>query len=562
MASSYSRLGDFAHTEKAIPQESNGATGTELVSSSESYGSQSIQNDGIETVLQQQVSVVRHTISTLGLCMCTLMQAYLLISVFPYAGYMVVDLIDGINEENAGTYAGLIASAFMAGRAVSAYSWGKVADVYGRVFVLNASLILSALFSILFGTAQTFTQAMVWRFCLGLCNGIVATAKTAVTELAHGDERLERRAMGLVIGMRGWGFLISPGVGGLLAEPLTQYPDARWNQRAGIIKSLLARYPFLLPNLFGAFFCLLTAITVTCFIEETLPDDKLRSPKLILSDVYQYVSPRVLQRHTQNGWHDESQLLLSTVQSKNENGNGTSDQDCAPFGDAKSVLRRNNTRRHLIAYCMFSFVVVAIDEAFPLFCISRQGGLGLSEATIGKILSGAGLVFALCQYVVFATMVNRCGLYPSITVGSIVGVLPVMFTPFSLLLNKGVSHGVSWHTYCFLSIIMAISKIFSCLFFTSIAIAANKTVPSSQRATMNGLIMVGGSIAKGLGPTFAGMLVAFSVSSGFIPSQYGSIVIYTVITFLGFVVVGEVLGLESSSDMPVKGKEVAEDQIP
>jgi hypothetical protein len=48
---------------------------------------------------------------------------------------------------------------------------------------------------------------------------------------------------------------------------------------------------------------------------------------------------------------------------------------------------KTDTRNHLIVFWIFSFVAIAIDEAFPLYCISKTGGLGLSENEIGKLLS-------------------------------------------------------------------------------------------------------------------------------------------------------------------------------
>lgn len=147
--------------------------------------------------------------STAALCACSFMNAYLAISVFPYAGYMVMSLVGGeITPDNVGTYAGLVTSSFMLGRTLSSYAWGRAADVYGRAFVLQACLLLSAVVSLLFGMSTSLTWALVWRFCLGLSNGLISTAKTAATELANHDEAIERRTMGLVIGMRSWGYLL------------------------------------------------------------------------------------------------------------------------------------------------------------------------------------------------------------------------------------------------------------------------------------------------------------------------------------------------------------------
>ena len=56
------------------------------------------------------------------------------------------------------------------------------------------------------------------------------------------------------------------------------------------------------------------------------------------------------------------------------------------------LWKRKRMRSHLIAYWLYSFVIICIDEAFPLFCMSKSGGLGISEAVIGKVLSASGLV--------------------------------------------------------------------------------------------------------------------------------------------------------------------------
>ena len=151
-----------------------------------------------------------HAVSTAALCACSFTNAYLMISVFPYAGYMVMDLMeDRVTQDNVGTYAGLIASSFMAGKTLSAYAWGKASDVYGRTFVLKANLLLSSAFSLFFGMATSLRAALFLRFCLGLSSsGLISVVKSSATELADGDQAAERRTMGIVIGMRSWGYLL------------------------------------------------------------------------------------------------------------------------------------------------------------------------------------------------------------------------------------------------------------------------------------------------------------------------------------------------------------------
>ncbi|CAN0415628.1 unnamed protein product, partial [Ascophyllum nodosum] len=72
----------------------------------------------------------RREVITLALCSTTL--NYTLVNLFPYVGIMVKDMmaLDSINE--AGFYAGYVASAFTFGRLVSGYAIGYLSDKIGR----------------------------------------------------------------------------------------------------------------------------------------------------------------------------------------------------------------------------------------------------------------------------------------------------------------------------------------------------------------------------------------------------------------------------------------------
>lgn len=346
------------------------------------------------------------------------------------------------------------------------------------------------------------------------------------------DEKLEARGTGLVIGMRSYGFLLSPAIGGVLADPLKQYPNYSAVQS---FKPLLAEFPFLLPNLVGALLCMMAMVCVVLFVDETLPEGKRRDDKLVFVDIWSCISQKVFHQCTKN--QDETQYLLSQSEASPED---------TPVS-MSSIWKRSHTRKHLLAYWMFSFVVTCVDETFPLFSISKYGGLALSEASIGKILSTSGFLFVLGQYVAFSTLITKLGLYPSLTIGTIFGVPIVIFIPLSVLLNDKAADGkLTWAAFIFLSILMAVSKIFSCLFFAGITMATNRTVPSNCRAKTNGLAMLGASVAKGLGPVFAGLLVSFSMSSGIINPMYGSVLVFTVVGILGIAVVAEIAALSPS----------------
>jgi MFS family permease len=107
------------------------------------------------------------TAMLLALCLCTFCNAYLLISPFPYSGYMAIHLVDGLTPETTGFYAGLLSSSFMVGRGCSSYAWGHFSDTYGRQSALLLSMGLSCLLSLLFGLSNSFFWALTSRFLLG-----------------------------------------------------------------------------------------------------------------------------------------------------------------------------------------------------------------------------------------------------------------------------------------------------------------------------------------------------------------------------------------------------------
>ena len=387
------------------------------------------------------------------LSLSLLCHSYLIISVFPYSGFMAIQLIEHVNHENAGSYAGLLASSFMIGRVGTSYLWGKVADSIGRKFVLCTSLLLSTALSLSFGLSTSFTWALFTRFCMGLSNGILGTTKTLVSELAHGDDVLETKGMGVVLGMWGWGFLICPAISGILSEPVTQYPH--YFSKTTFLYSFLSKYPFILPNILGSILCLIAFLFVFFVIEETLVIDnahmgdfgkKLRHSWRNLSSIFydldkseerSLLTKQINYESTQS-YDDDSQDIIEEnpvdieiVEQQIHNTKEQPDEFTTSPPTMKSIWSQTAIRHHLILQWTFSFVNVLKDEAFPLFCLSQQAGLCLSEREIGMILSASGFFFALFQYTIYSKIVHTFGLLHSMYIAIGVSLPLVMFIPLS-----------------------------------------------------------------------------------------------------------------------------------
>jgi len=549
------KYGTFEKPEESI----NGLIGNRIPQDEEtlSAASSSVRNSA-------ELYEKQHFRATSALCLCTLTHAYLLISPFPYSGFMAVHLVPSLNLENAGTAAGLLSSFFMVGRAVSSVHWGKFSDKYGRKLTIQISLIFSLIFSLSFGLAPSFNLAICSRFILGMFNGIIGAAKTSVTELAKGNEKLEKKGTALVLGMWGWGFLMAPFISGALADPVKQYSLPL---DEGKITLFLEKFPFFLPNLFGAFACILSLIFATYAVQETLPTCEQISIQSIFSNIQNHLKMvhnqivRLLCGQFSNciikcyniSEMSEDYSLVDEEKIKEDDKLRILDHEALRQNNmqfenrttVKKLWASRSVRHHLIIYWMWSFVTTGLDEAFPLLCLSKSG-LNISELSIGKILSSAGVAFAICQYFVYNSMVDIFGLYGSIKVSIWVCIPTILLIPFSVLiqnieitenspLDSGGSQKVYFGTYLFLLCSLAARRIMSLVFFSSITITTNKTVSTSQRGTLNGLAMLGGSVSKALGAMFAGFMASLSFSATWIPTFLGPYILFVTFALFGMV---------------------------
>lgn len=224
------------------------------------------------------------------------------------------------------------------------------------------------------------------------------------------------------------GFLVAPGIAGFLADPLsvrTVNIDNTINidteQHGGVgslFRNTLEAYPYLLPNLIGAMLCWSTALMVHCGMPETLSE--CRSANLIGRDFCRWMQNFLVsflqrckrQRTSRSTAIRQSPECIQGHYGSLENSEHVIQEQQHSQSTTTSISyiwSLRNTRYHLIAYWYYSLVIIAIDEAFPLYCISQNNGLhGLSEKEIGEILSISGLIFSLFQYKVY----SECSFQP------------------------------------------------------------------------------------------------------------------------------------------------------
>ena len=109
--------------------------------------------------------------------------------------------------------------------------------------------------------------------------------------------------------MVGFGMLIGPAIGGVLSEPVTQHPNVDF----GAFESVLLKFPFLLPNLIGALLSGLATLQIIFSVQETLPEDKLRSPKHFVPDAMRWLGglPSKAWKSLMSGRHSDTSNVSS-----------------------------------------------------------------------------------------------------------------------------------------------------------------------------------------------------------------------------------------------------------
>ncbi|KAL3912985.1 MAG: hypothetical protein SGILL_006672, partial [Bacillariaceae sp.] len=454
-----------------------------------------------------------------SLALAAVSHTFLLFHCYPYLGYMCVELVHNQGEppltvDSAGWYAGLLGSAFNAGR----YSY--VTALIAR-FCMGLSNSLSGCVKRISMDQAAKAAKEEWEDHHTTRRRPDAKGKDDKEELDTFKQRKEEMVPAAVLSVMMWGSAFGPCIGGLLSNP------GAYSEDTFMPDPVEQTFPFLLPNLVGALLCLISMVGVVLFIPgeptEMRPTDTLRA----LPATRASKTPSTL---------EERQTLLPSASEKKEKKDN---RDAIRLQLFKSAL----FRMHFIAYTSFSFVVVLIDEALPLFCIARLSGPGFSPMEIGLILSTAGFLTSISQALSLKDILiwhDRdavSGYYPGLRVASILSNVPSVLIPLVLVINGGTYYQVTispnlvdddddalttaeeetyeaipgrmnaW-SFAFLVVLTALTHKFSSTYFSMIGIATSRIVPHSHREEAARVMTQGALAARSISPVVAGVIVS------------------------------------------------------
>jgi MFS transporter, DHA1 family, tetracycline resistance protein len=335
----------------------------------------------------------------------------------------------------------LMFSAYSLGQFFAEPFWGRLSDRIGRKPVLLLTLVANAVGYLALAFVPDIWTAIAVRLFTGLGAGNISTVQGYVADVTPPERRAGR--MGLIGAAFGLGFIVGPGLGGLLVQPQ------------------LGHLGYQLPIFVAAGLASLAAVGVVVFLKESRAKADPAAPR-----------PRFLA-----GLHDAranpvvSRVLMVTL------------VYMAGFSAMESVFglwaeaRYAWDAREVGLSFMVVGIVSALNQGFLAGRLARRFGEAPVLAT-GMLLFGASLV---------AQVAAPTAWFPAVSLDLGAWSLPVV---------------QGW----IIPVVMAVGACGMSLAMPNISALISRSTPPDRQGAMLGLNMASGSIARIFGPIAAGAL--------------------------------------------------------
>ncbi|KAI9369766.1 hypothetical protein BJX61DRAFT_536166 [Aspergillus egyptiacus] len=190
-----------------------------------------------------------------------------------YLFYQLRSFDPSLPESTISTQAGILQGTFTAAQFLTAVLWGRLADTswMGRKRVLLIGLLGTCISCLGFGFSRSFVEAAVFRTLGGMLNSNVGVMRTMISEIIE-EKKYQSRAFLLLPMCFNVGVIIGPILGGMLADPMRNYPHlfgpgSVFGGKDGVW--WMERWPFALPNLISAVFIFTSWAAVFFGLDET-----------------------------------------------------------------------------------------------------------------------------------------------------------------------------------------------------------------------------------------------------------------------------------------------------
>ncbi|KAK0733987.1 major facilitator superfamily domain-containing protein [Lasiosphaeria miniovina] len=376
------------------------------------------------------------------LCYARWVEPVAFFCIFPYMPQMCKEN-GNLAYADVGFYSGLIESLFSLTQMVVMIWWGKAADRFGRKPVLVSSLVGVTFATALFGLAKTIWQMILFRCLAGVFAGTIVTIRAMISE--HSTSKTQARAFSWFAFAGNLGILVGPLIGGLLANPVEQYPSLFVNVQ------FLVDYPYVLPTLVVAVLGLSAVVVTVLFVDETLVRDPLPGSA----------------------------------------GAGESAIVKPPRLSTWEVLKSPGVPIVIFAYGHVMLLGFSYTAVVPLFWFTptNLGGFGFSYLQISLFLALTGLAQAIWLVLIFPPLQHRFGTNRVILACAIAWPVEFAAMPFCSMLLRSANPAGTATFWAVAPLVLIIGAGVS-MAFTGVQLALNDVSPSPVvLGTLNALAL-------------------------------------------------------------------------
>ncbi|KAJ2818040.1 hypothetical protein GGI24_005220 [Coemansia furcata] len=429
--------------------------------------------------------------------------------ILPFMYKMIEDFGVAETPKDISYYASLLFVSLSISQTATVMYWGRLSDRVGRRPVLIAGLIGTLAVSVLFGVCKTFTMALLVRLAAGVFAGNAAVMKSAMAEIA--DDTNRSRMMALLPLTWNFGSMVGSGVGGVFANPATQFPGVFGDSK------LFTYFPYLLPCLIGSTVAAFGLVAGIFNFKETL----VRPSCTVIEEP--------ASEQPAGGSTEITPLLAQSTASS-----------VAPV--KQSSMRSLLTPlvvRVMVTNAIMCFAYNMCDQLYPIFAATdpRDGGLGLDPRSIGVSLGIEGIVVVYIQLVVYPRLERKFGVLYCYRRGLSFAIPYLVSMPFLSVIafhlqNQAGTSATSFVAekvvmWVILMSLMTMRITSSVMAFTSINLMITNMAPTrADLGFMNGTQQLAMSVVRIFAPIVSGSLWSWSIKHS-LPLPFNSHLVWT-----------------------------------
>lgn len=394
------------------------------------------------------------------LCFARTMEPIAFFAIFPFIAQMV-KRNGHLADSDVGFYSGLIESLFSVVQIFVFILWGRLADSIGRKPVMIITLSGMILSTMAYTMATTIPQMILFRCLAGVFSGSRLVLRTMLFE--HSTPENVAMTYSWFGFANNIGTSLGPIIGGVLADPVGQYP--------GIFEGIafFENFPYALVGIFLTAVGVVGILVTFLFLEETLKSD------------------------------DET---LSSV----DGSKAAAHQDLSVL----ELLKAPKIAITIWVHTHFMLIAFAVTAIMPVFLFTPIpiGGVGFAPSQISIYMAIQGASQAIWLILAFPILQRRYGNKNILKLCSVayqfffVGI--VLLSMFLRIGTESARAG-AWTV----GILVVLLGPGVSMGFTSAQLAINNASPSPHiLATLNGLSMTCTSIARSFVPAVATVIFA------------------------------------------------------